>query len=149
MRPRLPLYTLPIALLIPLLILTTACGDDDPASPVVSKDPELLRQVDYGCVSSAVPSPKQENCSLTRAIFRSDTLILAFRFRDQCCAHFETSHQVEGGRLTIAVEDTTRSRCDCICNFEEEFTFLVTARENLPLRFQAAGCDLDTVLIRP
>jgi hypothetical protein len=128
------------------IILLAGCGGDRSSSPEPGPHLQYLVTVDHRCQGHKDGLAFEPACDLTSASYRGDTLRIVFRFMDQCCARFRTDARWNEGALSIAVRDTARAQCDCICNFDEEFLFHCTLQGDLRVRFSGGGCGIDTVL---
>ena len=96
-----------------------------------------LEFTDYGCHGNETSLDKALDSSvyLKSFFFNKDTLNLRIHYSANCCPAFVDSVSVTQNLVEIALADTLRG-CRCICDYENDFSFLYTKESELRIIFK-------------
>jgi hypothetical protein len=143
-----------ISLFVGLVALSCSESTSDPAAYSLSG--EFLDHVNDGC-SNLETGAIGSGCvsHLNGYEIEGDTLVLDIHFVANCCPRFSEDISFDNSRVDIVVIDT-RYGCDCICPFDNEFSFEFTGSGELHIDFLSAAspdshivCVFDTLINIP
>ncbi len=92
---------------------------------------------DYGCHGNELNLDKALNSGtyLKNYFFNKDTLTLRIHYSANCCPEFVDSVTVSGNVVEIALADTLNG-CRCICDYDNDFSFLYHQTVELRIIFK-------------
>ena len=139
-----------------ILITISACKKDDSVIGIQDEETkiEFLRFIDYGCASTnGLEKPLQDDYYLKGYRLNKDTLTLTIHFPANCCPTFTDNITVTDNNVNVTLADTNPG-CYCICEYNNDFTFLYTGGNTIHLifRFMDFGDDgyttrIDTLIV--
>lgn len=157
-------HVLLVPLLIGLLLLSCTDGDPNPVGKDDSDHPndglsvEYVGHTNYGCTGEI---EKSNDCPYDAYLngFQTsgDTLTLDIHFTANCCPGFIEEFSFDNDSMSIELIDTLYG-CDCICPFDNQFSFHCVGSGDLFFHFRSITrndwgswclCDLDTVITLP
>jgi len=111
----------------------------DPVKSEQAADASIyyLEFTDYGCSGNELKLGKaaESGVYLKNYFFNKDTLTLRIHYTANCCPGFVDSVSVTGNEVGIALADTLRG-CRCICDYDNDFSFLYNDTGELRIIFK-------------
>ncbi len=121
-----------------ILFTLTVCKKDDSVIGIQDQETKIkfIRFINYGCANTnALEKPSQNEYYLKGYRLHKDTLTLTIHFPANCCPAFTEKITVADYNVNIALADTSPG-CYCICEYNNDFTFLYSDSDQLNMKFQ-------------
>lgn len=139
-----------------IALLAWQCNDSEPLTGDNRvKNIKPAGFIDYGCSGQTILPKSNSRCAyLENFTVANDTLKLIIMYEGNCCPGFTDSIKVLNGGVEIIKKDSLYD-CRCICNYENEYSFLFEGSGKFSLSFITYStegnyyCSLDTAIIIP
>lgn len=135
-----------------IVLAWSACNRDHTVNADKSaSNLEYLFFMDHGCRGQEVLGKANSSGPyLAKHRISGDTLILTIHHEANCCPAFVDSIIIHENMVDICIDDTLRG-CKCMCEYENDFTFLNPGTGTLRVRFGWMGSpfELDTLIQVP
>jgi len=121
-----------------IIIALTGCQKDKSVTGIKDQETkiEFLRFINYGCAGpNLLEKVLQNDYYLKDYRLHNDTLTLTIHFIANCCPDFSDKVYVSENNVNITLADKSPG-CYCICEYNNDFTFLYTGGNTLHVLFR-------------
>lgn len=122
-------------------LCVSGCSEDSCSPCETLELVGYLGHIDHGCAGQDQNPADCEGVAFLKGFeLRADTLILTIHFEANCCPKFVEQVVFEADSIDIEVLDTLYE-CDCICPYENEFSFLYGRTADLWIHFRSLSAS--------
>jgi len=149
------IYTV-ICTILCIFFILLACEKDDSVIGIQDEETKIkfLRYIDYGCANTNdLSKALQKEYYVKEHRLNKDTLTLTIHFPANCCPDFSDKITISDNNVNITLADKSPG-CYCICEYNNDFTFLYTGGKTIRVifRFMDFGDDgyttrIDTLVV--
>jgi len=134
------------------ILVVMGCSTDTASPELEQPHMSFLQHVDMGCLDHK--AELDLDSYLVGYTVNGDTLTLTTHFWSQCAPQFDQDIFIDNSDITIVVRDTAYDQTDCLCNYENRFSFYWDGTRELSLHFEAwsrwlpsPSCEFDTLVV--